>query len=211
MASQQEMKNNELLNEERMSSVEVDLESQCIKENQVIEDNMKVPLKGILKTSDSGNDHEKMMAIRIGKLCSCLLYILFMLPITTCDLYFGLKKNTCIQEYPDDININLQTYLLVSGFLSLLCLTSMIVTTIVFEPEKNDDDINGCFMCVCSGASWIISVFYLIWHILGAVIFWGYLYKIVDCNKQLIVYMFTTLIIKLISVLKTLTTSKKKE
>lgn len=195
---------NDFSDEERLSSVDVDIESQVDskKEYKINESQIKIPLKGILKSSDDENNTREIMLIRMLELCSCLFYIVIMLPIGVGDLYFGVKKNACIKIFPDNIiNINLEIYLLVSGFLTFSLVCVFILITITFIRNENKNKNNCCLTWLCMGIIRLLSLFYIIWYILGAIIFWVYVYRIIDCNKEIIIYMFITLIIKLITVL----------
>jgi hypothetical protein len=44
----------------------------------------------------------------------------------------------------------------------------------------------------------LLGIFALIWNILGAVIFWGYIYGNGNCGRKVSTYLFVSLIIKFV-------------
>ena len=169
--------------------------------------NELVSLKGILKKSNSVEDDTRTGLVVI-KICTTLLMIVLMTPIVVCDLYFGFSHDSCINEMPDGFNYTMKLYLLVSGFMGLSWLLFMIYTTCSLS---NNNDNTASIICAgCIGL--IVLIFNLIWNILGAVTFWGSIYKGGHCDSKTSTYIYVSLIIKFVGTLISLQqNSNKKE
>ena len=167
----------------------------------------KAVLKGILKKSNSVEDDTRTGLVVI-KICTTLLMIVLMTPIVVCDLYFGFSHDSCINEMPDGFNYTMKLYLLVSGFMGLSWLLFMIYTTCSLS---NNNDNTASIICAgCIGL--IVLIFNLIWNILGAVTFWGSIYKGGHCDSKTSTYIYVSLIIKFVGTLISLQqNSNKKE
>jgi hypothetical protein len=170
--------------------------------------NEKAVLKGILKKSNDEED-ETRTGLFVIKLCSTLVMIVLMTPIIVCDLYFGFSHHSCINETPDGFNYTMKLYLLVSGFMGLSWLLFIIYTTCSLS-ISNDNNQTSIICAGCIGL--FVLIFNLIWNILGAVAFWGSIYKGGHCNSETSTYIYVSLIIKLIGNLIALKqNSNKKE
>jgi hypothetical protein len=168
----------------------------------------KAVLKGILKKSCDMDD-EIRTGIIVVKLCTTLLMIVLTTPIIICDLYFGFSDHSCINEMPDGFNYTLKLYLLVSGFMALSWLLIIICTTCSLSNDNN----NNTTAIICTNfIGLVILIFNLIWNILGAVTFWGSIYKGGNCESRTSTYIYVSLIIKLAGTLIALRqNSNKKE
>lgn len=168
----------------------------------------KAVLRGILKKSCDMDD-EIRTGIIIVKLCTTLLMVVLTTPIIICDLYFGFSDHYCINEMPDGFNYTLKLYLLVSGFMALSWLLIIICTTCSISNDNN----NNTTAIICTKfIGLVILIFNLIWNILGAVTFWGSIYKGGHCDSKTSTYIYVSLIIKLIGTLIALQqNSNKKE
>jgi len=168
----------------------------------------KAVLKGILKKSCDMDD-EIRTGIMVIKMCTTLLMIVLTTPIIVCDLYFGFSDHSCINEMPDGFNYTMKLYLLVSGFIGLSWVLFMIYTTCSLS-INNDNNQTSIICAGCIGL--IVLIFSLIWNILGAVTFWGSIYKEGHCDSETSTYIYVSLIIKLIGNLIALQqNSNKKE
>jgi hypothetical protein len=174
-----------------------DIESGSNNSNSSISSNEKAVLKGILKKSHDEED-ESRAGLFVIKLCSTLVMIVLTTPIIVCDLYFGFSDNSCINEMPDGFNYTMKLYLLVSGFMGLSWLLFIIYTTCSLS-INNDNNQTSIICAGCIGL--IVLLFNLIWNILGAVTFWGSIYKRGHCDSETSTYIYVSLIIKLIATL----------
>jgi hypothetical protein len=76
----------------------------------------------IVNEVDNSNSNQIMK-----KLWYCLLILVLEIPFVYFDFYFVIKDQSCSHNYLEGVNINIQTYLLVSGIiLGLLSLTSCV-------------------------------------------------------------------------------------
>ena len=156
----------------------------------------KAVLKGILKKSNSV-EYETRTGLMVIKLCTTLLMIALTMPIIICDLYFGFSHESCINEMPDGFNYTMKLYLLVSGFMGLSWLLFIIYTT--SSLSINNDNTTSIICAGCIGL--IVLIFNLIWNILGAVTFWGSIYKGGHCDSKTSTYIYVSVIIKFVGTL----------
>lgn len=197
---------------ERLSSITIDVESQRETKEETKEEkksDLIIPLRGILKYNVQNAVDDKIIEGKIINLCYILIIIISMSPIIICDLYFGFTDSTCSSEHPKDLDINLRLYLIVSGLISLSAMIIILLGLSFFNKEENIDKFIYILSCGTIGLLCII-IFNIIWNILGAYIFWGYIYEHGNCNKTFLTYVFVSLIIKLSSSLFGLSINKNK-
>ena len=164
-------------------------------ENGVSDKNYIPEVKSILKTTHNSESDNKIKAF-ILQFISILFVALFVSPFVICDLVFGYKDDSCVDIYPENMSfMNMKIYLLVSGYLAI-GLLSCIIINLYFA---SDDNIGNNILLVAflSIILHISQVFFVIWNILGAVIFWGTLNKHNYCSKSINTYLFVSLIMKL--------------
>jgi len=200
------MNNNSLLTgiTERLSIVDIDIESQ----NQESKIDLSTQLRSILKKPQEKNDDIIFEKIFM-KLCLALIVLMIMSPIAICDLYFGFSHSTCSREEHNS-NINIQSYLIVTGFIGVTftIIMLMIITCFDFYKPSNTSD---CMMfCIIAGVIFV-GIFNIIWTTLGAILFWGYIYENGNCNKTFSTYLFVSLIIKFVTILLSLNFKINKE
>jgi hypothetical protein len=120
------------------------------------------------------------------------------LPFIICDLYFGFSKDPCLIEHSDNFNFKLKTYLLASGFIGIISIIIVKVFICLSLESNNTEEINA-FIVFGISLQCFIGSFYIIWNILGAVLFWDYIYPNHKCNSNLSTYLCVSLIIKLLA------------
>ena len=176
------------------SVVDNDIETGRNNSNNSSNNSEKAVLKGILKKSNSVEDDTRTGLVVI-KICTTLLMIVLMTPIVVCDLYFGFSHDSCINEMPDGFNYTMKLYLLVSGFMGLSWLIFTIYTTCSLST-------NNTTSIICPGyIGLFVLIFNLIWNILGAVTFWGSIYKGGHCDSNTSTYIYVSVIIKFVGTL----------
>lgn len=201
------MNTNSNSQEKQLSEVVIDIESQNeTKEN--ITNELQVSLKGILKKRDEQILNNIEVKKKIFRMCLGLLILVIMSPIIVCDLYFGFTDSSCSREQPDELAISLKLYLIVSGFVGLSAMIVILTGITCFDLNKISD--TG-ILFVCCGSLGLISavIFNIIWNILGAVVFWGYIYGNGNCNRTFTTYVFVSLIIKFVATLLSYKLNKK--
>ena len=153
-------------------------------------------LKSILRVSYDTNIERKEKAFRIAKFCVMLIIVTICIPIILFDLVYAYTDKSCIDIYPNKLNINMKIYLLVSGYFGLADLFILICYTlfISYKDKHFDEYINilNLFTNV------VTKLFLAVWNIIGAIIFWGTLYHKDDCSRSTYNYLFATIIIKLV-------------
>jgi hypothetical protein len=168
-------------------------------ENGIVDKNIiRVPeFKGILKKTNYDIENDDKMKSIIGHLIAILIVVILVSPFVICDLVFGYTDDSCVDIYPENMGfMNMKIYLLVSGYL-VIGLLLCIITNLSFVAKDNTGD-NIVLVAFLSIVIHISQVFFVIWNILGAVIFWGTLNKRNLCSKSINTYLFVSLIIKLV-------------
>lgn len=182
---------------ERMDSINMsDLEGQYHNINNTESNVNNLPLRGILKKPELNisieNDTAGLIAMKI---CTTILIIIIMVPIIIADLHFGYTDDSCINDEPKNLNISMKLYLLVSGFVGLGSMIGLVVNICCISTNADLLFIN----LICAGfILYAVGLFHIIWNILGAIIFWGSIYKEGNCTKNVSTYIFVSLIIKII-------------
>ena len=137
-------------------------------------------------------DAKQMNAV---KSCICAIIVLFLTPLMVCDLYYGFSGDECLDEYPEQIHLNLKKYLIVCGFTTLFIMIYMIIITTMMT---TNDDKNTVIMVVSIGISFTMGILMLVWNIMGAIIFWQFIFPEHNCNESVSNYLFASIIIKLV-------------
>ena len=167
-------------------------------ENGIVDKNIiRVPeFKGILKKTNYDIEKDDKMKSIIGHLIAILIVVILISPFVICDLVFGYSDDSCVDIYPENMGfMNMKIYLLVSGYL-VIGLLLCIITNLCFVAKDNTGD-NIVIVAFLSIIIHISQVFFVIWNILGGIIFWGTLNKRNLCSKSTNNYLFLSLIIKL--------------
>jgi len=165
-------------------------------ENGLPNKNNVTELKGILKKTNREIESDNKVKTFILQFISILFAALFVSPFIICDLVFGYNDDSCVDIYPENMSfMNMKIYLLVSGYLAI-GLLSCIIINLYFATDDNigENIIKVAFLSI---VLYISQVFFIIWNILGAVIFWGTLNKHNYCSKSINSYLFVSLIMKL--------------
>ena len=159
--------------------------------------NNSIPeLKSILKKTSREIESNNKIKAFILQFIGILFVALFVSPFIICDLVFGYNDDSCVNIYPENMSfMNMKIYLLVSGYLAIGAI-SCIIINLYFAADDNVGE-NIILVAFLSIVLHISQVFFVIWNILGAVIFWGTLNKHNYCSKSINTYLFVSLIMKL--------------
>jgi hypothetical protein len=162
---------------------------------EIAHSDIHLPLRGILKKPEENSFDDKKIKERLSRLCLGLIIFVCMTPMIFCDLYFGFNDTICSKEQPDELAINLKLYLIVSSFIRFSAMTVMLMTITCVDTDKISN-LGTCFMFCGSLTIICLALFNIVWDILGAVVFWGYIYGNGNCDKTFSTYVFVSLIIK---------------
>jgi hypothetical protein len=186
--------------DKNMTTIIIDIESHN-------EEQLFTPLRGILKNNDSNREKDEIFEARVTSACISLILIIIWIPIITLDLYFGFSESTCSTKEPNDNLfkhlIKLKIYLLVSGFTGIVSLGAILTAIYLFDP-KLDRAYNIYLYNITFATMYLTSLFSIVWNIMGAITFWGFIFNNKTCGQNFITYMYVSLIIKLISSLYTI-------
>jgi hypothetical protein len=135
-----------------------------------------------------------------------IIILLLCSPIIICDVYFAYTDETCVNEYPANLELNLKQYLFISALSTFININAyMLFIKYFVRTEYN----NNLFWVLSVGVFIsLLALFSLIWNILGAVIFWGSIYATNHCSKQVSTYIFVSLIIKFVLTVNTYKATK---
>ena len=193
---------NEDINRERMTTIIIDIESP----NEAKESS-EAPLRGILRNPEANRASEEIFEARLASVCFSAILIIIWIPIIVMDLDFGFSESNCTAKVPNDNSfkslIKLKIYLLVSGFVGIVSLGSILTAIYIFDP-KRERGYNGYLYSITFATMYLTYLFSIIWNIMGAITFWGFIFNNTTCEQNYISYMFVSLIIKFISSLITI-------
>jgi hypothetical protein len=135
------------------------------------------------------------------KLLVIVTVILMGSPFIIGDLYYGYNDNSCVNDYPDGLNVNMKTYLLVNGYYSIIIVSYVIISILcisITNIYSITNDENSLYLILLHLLKIVLLLFITIWNIIGAVIFWGKLYTDHNCDNYISKYLFISLIFKLL-------------
>ena len=163
----------------------------------------KQELKSILKKPYK----ERPYAVHIIKYMISFVTFLLCFPIVICDMYYGYSKDSCVEEYPAKLNINMKIYLVVGAYTNLLIMV-LVICSISCLSRRNSRSMHLYMVTVPKLIVTYGSLFLLAWNIIGSVIFWGMLYNKNLCSSNISTYLFVTLVVKLVCNLTVLCSRK---
>ena len=140
------------------------------------------------------NQNDKTNIINCLKLIFVSILILVNFPIIFCDLYYAVNDKTCVNQKMEKLAVNMYDYLIVSGLYSLIITVISILFILFFIDKMKNNEVTtiNFFLFL-----FIISLFNVIWNIIGSLIFWNYMDNS-KCSNEVFNYLFASLIIKLI-------------
>ena len=177
---------------------------------------MKIPDQIVLDVKNRMQENERLgqndsendaAIIFCGKSCVILLFMILVFPILICDMYYAYNDDSCVNEYPKGLSINMKDYLLGCSYTTIIVMAIIICLTCT----ASNEDIKLIIIFINIWPGFILNSFSLIWHIIGASIFWGKLYPEHLCNKSPSTYFFISLIIKILLSTTPFFRSNKKE
>jgi hypothetical protein len=125
-----------------------------------------------------------------------LLVFIIGLPFIVTDLYYAYSSDSCLIYTIPNLP-NLQTWLFIDGFFSIIGIVVTIIVIACFL-QLNIAINNENVTIICMKI--IFSFLNLLWMIIGSVIFWKYLEPIHSCSSSLSIYMWIRLMFGLLSV-----------
>jgi hypothetical protein len=135
-----------------------------------------------------------------------VIILLLCSPIIICDVYFAYTDETCVNEYPANLELNLKHYLFISALSTFININMYMLFIKYFVKTEYNKNL---FWVLSVGVFIsLLALFSLIWNILGAVIFWGSIYSTNHCSKQVSTYIFVSLIIKFVLTVNTYKAAK---
>ena len=121
-------------------------------------------------------------------------------------MYFAYTDETCVNEYPANLELNLKHYLFISALSTFININMYMLFIKYFVKTEYNKNL---FWVLSVGVFIsLLALFSLIWNILGAVIFWGSIYATNHCSKQVSTYIFVSLIIKFVLTVNTYKAAK---
>jgi len=138
--------------------------------------------------------------IMCGKIITAILISAILSPFIICDLYFAVNDVSCVNQHFDQIDINMKKYLLASGIIGVIYVSTLDFYIIMVdinqsktENFENSEDMECCLYFF----RWVNQLFGVAWIILGAVILWHFMDES-KCTQQIEWYLYIRFIIGII-------------
>jgi len=125
------------------------------------------------------------------------LFLILIIPLV--DLYYGFTNTTCFVDNTNKFTINLNQYLLTSGFvvmIYLLFLVILLLCVLSFPYFRLGNIEAWNKLSNITILNHIVNGFLLIWNVIGGVILWNFVDSN-NCDKNLQTYLVASLTIKL--------------
>lgn len=172
------------------SEVILDLESNSIPNS------IPNPIPNTFDLTYKQNSEEKPFILLSEKICIILTIFILTVPFIISDLYYGFSEDSCLtqnnsngEHHGPRNKLNLKTFLQVDGFVSLF---SLIFYSIKIMSIGKKQSLSFCLMITYSLC---VSFFYVIWVIIGGVIFWMQIDNKL-CSNSVYNYLFISLYLK---------------
>lgn len=145
-----------------------------------------------------------------AKFCIAITISSILSPFAICDIYYATNDTTCVtqSQTSHNLTINLQSYLLASGIMTILSIGTFNFCLFVldfnwFQPSDLRNRYNKSeyeeAVDICSKVyGRILNTFSIAWIILGCVLFWAYT-DIESCSQTVHDYLFARFIFVIIS------------
>lgn len=143
---------------------------------------------------------------------NCIIHTIWIIililcsPMIICDVYFAYTDETCVNEYPANLELNLKQYLFISALSKFIFINMYMLFIKYFVKTEYNKSL--LWVLLVGVFISLLALFSLIWNILGAVIFWGSIYATNHCSKQVSTYIFVSLIIKFVLTVNTYMSTK---
>jgi len=134
--------------------------------------------------------------IRIRTTIILFLVAVVLLPFIVCDLYFGFTDSICLNERIQNFQISFtgNVWIVTQGLFDLGSIIAYTGLVIGFFCSKNLPlTLQWTF-----GLLILATAFRFTWFVVGACLYWGYLWPSSLCMPNLNVYMFIMLIINML-------------
>lgn len=105
------------------------------------------------------------------------------------DFYCVLNDDSCTNQELSSLNLSLDNFLIIRGFLLLEPIVYAVVKLSLLEPS-----ITKSFEIIKKSISIPISIKLLIWNIIGSVLFWAKM-NTYQCSNSIYNYIFASLLI----------------
>jgi hypothetical protein len=141
--------------------------------------------------------------------CMAVCLSILALPFIVCDLFYGYTDTTCVNLPISNTSINftLGTWLKVNGYMSLALIALLVFIAIFICCSEKAIVLFVVYIYIILATSF----FTIAWLIIGAVMFWGYLYPNNLCSSSVTGYVFTRLILGIIAVFVNLLTARRQQ
>lgn len=161
--------------------------------------------RNINEAQESARTQYELTQFRITTGMLLVIMIIMYTSFIVCDIYFALNDDSCVTQDVSRLSFNLKTFLFVRGFILLGLITNIILTL----STVTHSIIKFCTYVQIS-IIMLISIFLLVWNIIGAVLFWGYM-DTSKCTNPVYNYTFVSLVIAFVSAIINLITKNSKD
>jgi hypothetical protein len=127
------------------------------------------------------------------KYIAVIIIIIFCVPFLICNIYYINVENSCSIIKPPSLRISLKEYLVVSTIFDSIINVSAIISIIMFGPDILNESYKIIYYLLTP-----FRVFSIVWDILGAIVFLGYIVNKNECSHGLSEYLYVIFILKIV-------------
>jgi hypothetical protein len=132
----------------------------------------------------------------ISKVCISFWFTVFVSPFIICDMYFAFNDKSCVNQTFVSLQVNMFVYLLVNSIIGIIVV--LITYSIIFIFDRYEE-LTEIVICCSKFISHILNGFFVIWTMVGCMIFWGYMDKS-KCSKIVYDYLFVKLFLSIVTI-----------
>lgn len=129
----------------------------------------------------------------ICRLFMVVIIIGFILQFCIFDLYFAYNSQSCQSNNDTSFPFTLGTWLKVDGYNFIISYIILIIVNIIFNKEREK-----AYVLIKIFTN-IVSYFIIAWTVIGCIMFWKYIEPTETCDSNISYYMYSRLILGIIS------------
>jgi hypothetical protein len=139
------------------------------------------------------------------KCLGVIIITIFCVPFLICNIYYVNVENSCSIIKPHSLKISLKEYLVVATILDGIIYVGAIISMLMLNPDIQNKTYKIIYYLLTP-----FRVFSIVWDILGAIVFWGYIVNKNECSYGLSEYLYVIFILKIVNALTEFRNKKRK-
>jgi hypothetical protein len=161
--------------------------SQLAKSMEELESNL------IQEKTKSTEEAEDVRYVFYVKILGVVIITILCIPFLISNIYYIRVENSCSIIKPNSLKISLKEYLVVATIVDGITYLGVIISMLMLNPNIQNETYKILY-CLLTP----FRVFSIIWDILGAIVFWGYVVNKNECSNGLSEYLYTIFILKIV-------------